>query len=95
MSLLTYGLPLTLVPLTDDSFVAVLFHETFRHDNRYAYRRCHGYHDRAKYRVMYCGSRVGISGERQPDASSSSGTLHTGVSRKVRFRVVRQNKWTN
>jgi len=38
MSLLTYGLPLTLVPLTDDSFVAVLFHEMFRHDNRYAYR---------------------------------------------------------
>ena len=95
MSLLTYGLPLTLVPLTEDSFVAVLFHETFRHDNRYAYRRCHGYHDRAKYRVMCCGSRVGISGERQPDASSASGTPHTGVSRKARFRVVRQNKWTN
>ena len=92
MSLLTYGLPLTLGSLTDDSFVAVLFHERFRHDNRYAHRRYHGYHDRVNYRVTCCGSYVGISGGCQPDTSSASGTPHTGVSRKARLRVARQNK---
>lgn len=92
MSLLTYGLPLTLGSLIDDSFVAVLFHERFRHDNRYAHRRHHGYHDRANYRVPCCGSCVGISSECQPDTSSASGTPHTGVSRKARLRVARQNK---